>query len=90
MKRAAVAVAALALTVPLLAACNGGGRDCDSAPAPASGDSAWGGESVPAEQVAAPGRTSGGSSGGGGRGGGRGSGGGRYAGSSGGSDDCDD
>ncbi|MGP4114050.1 hypothetical protein ACTWP5_24470 [Streptomyces sp. 4N509B] len=67
MKRAVTALAALAVTLPLLAACNGG-RDCDSAPAlrdtlatsPDTGTS----ESV-LQQVAAPERSSGGRGGGG-------------------------
>jgi hypothetical protein len=88
VKKTIIAVAALAVTAPLLAACNGG-RDCDSAPAPrddlthTSPASAMDGGTGEAafEQVAAPGRTSGGR-GGGGRGGGY------YGGGSG--DDCDD
>ncbi|MGP3970193.1 hypothetical protein [Streptomyces sp. 6N223] len=84
MKNVIIAAAALAVTAPLLVACNGG-RDCDSAPAPqdavssvSSADQSGTGEAA-FEQVAAPERSSGGRGGGG------------YRGSVGGSgDDCDD
>jgi hypothetical protein len=87
VKNTIIAAVALVVTAPLLAACNGGGN-CDSAPASedvvsgvASADQGGTGEAA-IEQVAAPGRISGGGSGGGSR----------YRGTVGGAggDDCDD